>query len=506
MTQYWALIVGFILCTHAMIGQDHVDRVWILGNQLEPDGPSSSLFLFSDDTFDISPLYREWGYLFSGTIAIASREGPELWAYSNGCSMFNRKLELMTNGDSIVAGQMYKGHCTFPLGSGPYSMGAVLVPWPGTSDSLLLFNLNLEWVYDGNNGFVVAPDRLHYSVIDMSLDDGYGDVVVKRHTAIADTLARGHVRAVRHANGEDWWIVVPRSQSDCYYSLPVTAAGIGSPVYTCTGKLWGDVDAQGQATFSPDHKRYARINGPGGLHVFQFDPATGQMSYEKGHDFADETFHWAGTAFSPSGRYLYATTRNKLWQFDLEAADFEASRILIAERDPVFQDPFTARFYLCVLAPDGRIYIGPSGQFNYLQQILSPDCPGQACHFVQNHIKMFGSGFHGMPNIPFTRDWSGHSGCDTTTHTAPPYAALDAVVLYPNPVRDFLFVKRTHPDTGMRCVITSMTGQEVMVRELGEAYDTGLYVGELHQGMYIVSIISASGHTIHVDRVVKVQY
>lgn len=451
----------------------------------------------------MSPVYREWGPLLFGTIAISNSNGPSLQAYSNGCRVFNRKYEVMANGDSIVSGFIYSSYCDLPSDASPYPMGAVMIPWPGTKDSVFLFNLNMEFIYYDTSSNPVGPSLMFYSLIDLSLDDGYGAVVKKRQIAISDTLSRGHVRAVKHANGEDWWIVIPRSQSDCYYSLPVTKDGIRTPVYTCTEKIWGDIDAQGQATFSPDHTRYARFNGPGGLHLFTFDPETGDMTYDTGDDFSDKVFYEAGVAFSPSGRYLYATTDHQLYQYDLQAPDFKASRTLIAERDPTFKDPFTARFYLCVLAPDGRIYIAPSGQFNYLQVIRSPDCPGLACDFVQNHIKIYGSGVWGLPNIPFSRNWTGYYGCDTTTSTSDIYTETQPFSLYPNPADDYLFIKRNIPLPGMTAVFYNQFGQIVLQRELGKAFDTGLYVGEMLSGYYVIQLLDNQGRIVFVQPFVK---
>jgi hypothetical protein len=493
-------------CTFIPAGaQDYLDRVWVLGDRHDSIIPFTSLFTFSDDTFTLSPVYREQIFNFGATNTLASREGPELWAFTNGCNMYNSKYEVMLNGDSIVAGQLYKSYCFETKGWGPYIMGAILVPWPGTSDSLILFNLNLDVIYDDDTFIIIGPSLLNYSIIDMSLDDGFGAVVEKRQIAIADTMARGHVLAVQHGNGSDWWIVVPRSHSDCYYSLPVTSEGIGNPVYTCSGMYWGDGDMIGQATFSPNRTRYARVNLPGGLHIFEFDDLTGEMTYLKGHDFADETSTFAGTCFSPTGRFLYATTRNRLYQFDMEADDFEGSRVLIAERDPVFKDPFTARFYISILAPDGRIYIAPSGQFNYLQSILSPDCPGQACHFVQNHIKMIGSGFDCLPNLPFFRDWSAASGCDTTTHVVTPYDPDEVVTIYPNPVTDYLFVRQQNPLPNSQSMIYDLSGRLVHSREMNEALDTGIFMGHLASGMYFFHLKDATGKIIYSAPFIKVE-
>ena len=484
--------------------QDYLDRVWILGSWYLAGEPTSNLFEFTNDTFYQSPLFFPWGNLLDGTIAVANKEGPALWAFSNGCKMFNRNLELMMNGDSIVAGVLYKTQCKANSSSSPYTNGAVLIPWPGTKDSILLFNLNLEQIYD-DNGLNVGPSLLHYSVIDMSLDEGYGSVIEKRLTAIDDKLGRNSVLAVRHSNGEDWWIVVPRSRSACYFSVPVTKEGVGTPVYTCTEKLWGDFDLIGQATFSPDRNRYARIIAEEGLHIYQFDASTGQMVWEFGLDFPGEPLVYTGVAFSPSGRYIYATYDYKIWQFDLEAPDVSASRVLVAERDPDFADPFHTRFYSAVLAPDGRIYISPSGQYNYLQVILEPDCPGSSCQVMQNHIKIYGSGRNSLPNLPFFRDWSGYNGCETSSTDQSDILQNDYKI-FPNPVSDYLQLSRSNLEPGATCNVFDMNGRLVMSRPLGEAYNVSMNMLQLPAGMYGIQLVDDKGLVHYRDKFMKLGF
>lgn len=63
--------------------------------------------------------------------------------------------------------------------------------------------------------------RLLYSTVNMTANNGKGMVVDKNIPIIEDYLADGEITAVRHANGQDWWIVIGKFDSNEYYRLLV---------------------------------------------------------------------------------------------------------------------------------------------------------------------------------------------------------------------------------------------------------------------------------------------
>ena len=43
---------------------------------------------------------------------------------------------------------------------------------------------------------------------------------------IEDSLEFGQVAAVKHANGRDWWVLVPESHSNRYYTMLLDPTGL----------------------------------------------------------------------------------------------------------------------------------------------------------------------------------------------------------------------------------------------------------------------------------------
>jgi hypothetical protein len=210
----------------------------------------------------------------------------KLLFYSNGCYIVNAAHQIMENGDSINPGWMQQYYCS--EGGSPYIQGVLALPAPESDQLYYTFVLDMLPTFQGvPNVFGIAPEHLYYNVIDQSANNGLGKVIAKNRIAIQDTFARGNIQATRHANGKDWWVVVPKVQSNCYHVLPITRNGIGNPKLECVGRPWNDTDGGAQALFSPDGRKYVRMNGVNGLHIYDFDNAIGKLSNPMVIDFPD---------------------------------------------------------------------------------------------------------------------------------------------------------------------------------------------------------------------------
>ncbi|MBK6993679.1 MAG: hypothetical protein IPH31_01645 [Lewinellaceae bacterium] len=238
-----------------------------------------------------------------------SDETGNLLFSSNGCKVINFQGEIMENGDSINPGLIEDIYC--PSGGSPLIQGVIAIPSPEGDSIYYVFNVDFDQPYLLDTNFLgLAPQRLFYQKVDMAKDSGYGALVLKNQIAVFDTLARGNIQAVKHANGQDWWIIVPKSHSNCYFLVPVTSEGVQPAQLKCVGKIWNDQDLGAQVTFSPDSKKYIRFNAWNGLNIFDFDASTGDLYNPVHIDFSNDTINSiAGVAVSPNSRYLYVCAR-----------------------------------------------------------------------------------------------------------------------------------------------------------------------------------------------------
>ncbi|MFA6060110.1 MAG: hypothetical protein WC756_18045 [Taibaiella sp.] len=101
-----------------------------------------------------------------GCASVASAGGSLLF-YSNGNNIWNVSGTVMPNGSGILGNGAYPGAIT-----GSSAQGVAIVKSMSNSNQYYLFTLDaLEQITTSYPGY------LRYSVIDMSLDGGNGDVV-----------------------------------------------------------------------------------------------------------------------------------------------------------------------------------------------------------------------------------------------------------------------------------------------------------------------------------------
>jgi hypothetical protein len=415
---------------------------------------------------------------------MCDKEGNFIFA-SNGCKVVNSKGSLILNGDTINPGYIQNAYC-FAAGC-PHSQGVLSLPIPDSDSLYVVFNLDLDRVYNYDSTFFpVAPIRLFYQIIDMEQDSGYGKVVVKNQIAVMDTFSRGNIQAARHANDKDWWVIVPKSHSNCYFLIPVTSEGVQPAQLKCAGHVWDDDDAGCQVVFTPDTKKYIRFNSFNGLNIFDFDNSTGDLSNPIQILFPDDTIRYiAGASVSPNSRYLYISARKKVYQFDLQAPDIEASKVLIAVWDG-FQNPYSTLFYLSALAPDGKIYISNTSSTLNLHVINKPNCPGLSCQLVQHGIDLPAYNFATIPNMPHYR--SSYEACDTTSSYKEELFNEAPIAIYPNPTKGQIWINYpTLNGNQYKFSIFDVVGHCVLKKTITSALSE-LDISYLKNGIYFFTI------------------
>jgi hypothetical protein len=105
----------------------------------------------------------------------------------------------------------------------PNDNSVLITPMPDNEKIYQIFH----WDYEAFNvrqpgGSQFGPLHLYHTVVDMSQNNGLGQVVSKNNLILADTLSSCALQAVRHANGRDWWILAPEFSGNClrYCSTP----------------------------------------------------------------------------------------------------------------------------------------------------------------------------------------------------------------------------------------------------------------------------------------------
>ncbi|MDH6358702.1 PKD domain-containing protein [Parabacteroides sp. PF5-9] len=282
----------------------------------------------------------------ASSITLATQEGcfslsdsnGNLLFYSDGIRVWNRNHSLMPNGNSLT-------------GNDSSTQSGIIMPYPENPNKYIAVTLG------------TSTNTLSYSVIDMTLNSGLGDV----ETATKNTMFTGYtgnvseaVTSIRHANGKDLWVAVPAKGTQNMYAWLITKDGVSAnPVVSSTSvSLTGNV---GYMKFSPDGTHFAWAGGDHNLYMGNFDTATGQFSNIKRLTPSPAECYGSGYVygleFSASGKYLYVSTAEggtlQVWKVDA----------LMAASDPASVPSHILNFPDCPilgasqLAPDGRIYI-----------------------------------------------------------------------------------------------------------------------------------------------------
>lgn len=201
---------------------------------------------------------------------------------------------------------------------------------------------------------------------------------------------------------------------------------------------------------------------------------------------------FGGIAFSPNNRYLYVSSRNYLYQFDLMSSNIAQSIDTVAVYDSYIDTSTYKPTFWSYLqtAPDGKIY-GTCLYTRYLHVINQPNIGGINCNVTQHdfflhHYNSF------LPNFPHYRTSSlSGSPCDTITTIEIVNNKDKRLKIYPNPViRELTIeIELNNLNEDYEIEILSLTGK-VLFRKKMKHRILNLNVESLITGVYICRAIT----------------
>ncbi len=271
---------------------------------------------------------------------------------------------------------------------------SLIVPWPDSSHLYYVFTPGVS-----------DNDSLSYSIVNMKLRGGLGDVVTGKKNINLPTLNSGKVAAVRHNNRREYWVLTPQGNSDSINTYLVTSKGIVTPpvksptsIYISAGQVYPgspNKNYYGYLKFSPDGRKLCNVNSGTTSMISDFDASTGKVS-----NVWEFMAYREGVEFSTKSNYLYAYSfPYVLSQYNLSSkskTDFLASRKTVDSAKDFLSYPSMQ------LAPDGKIYIYHYDS-KYLDVIHAPDSLGKKAHFQKDYFAYMSTietNIHlGLPNF-----------------------------------------------------------------------------------------------------------
>ncbi|MCD9017625.1 YCF48-related protein [Parachryseolinea silvisoli] len=302
-------------------------------------------------------------------MGVISDNSGVLQFYTDGFTVWNKRHARMPNGANLIE---FHGRGSLQQ--------SLVVPKPGSTSRYYIFTVD-----PASN----APG-LYYSEVDMTLNSGLGDVVVKGVRLVKNTSNK--LSAVFHRNGKDVWLITHLVNSNKYSLLRITDQGISAEI---TEQVIGSINTAwgGQLKFSPDGRKMGVICNDF-VSLFDFNNETGVLSNTMNFSFADLDSDplVSSLEFSSDATklYTYVSRRLQIFQFDVSLptqAQINKSRAAVSGSNiynllGAFQ-----------LAPDGRIYItkgGGGGGSDYLGVIMNPNAAGKDVEFQENGLYLNG--------------------------------------------------------------------------------------------------------------------
>lgn len=336
-----------------------------------------------------------------------------LLMYTDGDSVWNKNHQIMPNGDGL-------------LGHPSSTESAIIVPYPEKDSLYYLFTVDREGKENG----------LCYSLINMNLDNGHGDIVPDQKNIQLITPVSEKVTAVRHSNNQDIWLITHGWLTDSFFVYQITPEGLNpEPDIYEIGAKHEDIgiignNAVGYLRASPTGTKLASVMPVSQIiEIFDFNNTTGEISNYIAVD--DTDFNVYGVEFSPDASKLYVTSYQSLYQLNLTLTDsleIANSYTLIGSSD------VDAYFGAIQLATNGKIYL--SHNFSqYLGVVHNPSETPENCNFELYGQHLGGRYAQlGLPNFIQTYflppDFSFHDLCygDSTQFVIESTQNIDSVL------------------------------------------------------------------------------
>jgi gliding motility-associated-like protein len=306
-----------------------------------------------------------------GCATVSDPTTGNLLFYTNGLQIWDSNNNIMLNGNGLLSGA-----------STSATQGVLIVPYPSNSNLYYVFTVD-ETNNNGANGF-------RYSVVDISLNNGLGDVITTQKNILIQSNTTERIAVTKNANGTGYWIVIHERNNNCFKAYSLTSSGLNTnPVISNIGSIHSSIpQANGDGTmgymkFSPDGSRIAvAIYAANQIELFDFDDCSGLLSNSTSVSTLDNPY---GVEFSPDNSKLYyslyynAGFNGAVYQLNLSSTNLSPQ--LVGISSSINNQCMGA----LQLAPDNKIYIAINGE-SWLSAITQPNNIGVACGFVDQAI------------------------------------------------------------------------------------------------------------------------
>lgn len=311
MTKYLYVI---IFCTYCCFGQTNpeIKRAthWYFGNRAGLDFSSGTAVADTN------------GKLYSDeSCAAISDTAGNLLFYTNGVTIWDRNHNVMPNGIGLFG-------CISSV------QGSIIIPQPNSTTLFYVFTLDCA-----EN---LGAKGMNYSIVDLSLNAGFGDVILKNQllfTPNSEAMA-----ATMNCSRDSIWVVGHEYGTNAFYAYLITENGLNiTPVISNIGTPVNVYESQ--MKFSPNNKKVACY-----LDLFDFNFSNGTLS-----NSIQLPLTGYGTSFSSDSKKLYiSSSGNLIVQLDATKSN---SVDIANSYQIIYNGPDNSEYLGLQLSIDHKIYI-----------------------------------------------------------------------------------------------------------------------------------------------------
>jgi len=311
-----------------------------------------------------------------GVSSISNKEGKLIF-YTNGETVYTSGNTVMSNGSGLVS-------------SGTSTQSSIIIPQPGNNNNYYIFTTD----YNG------SPNGFEYSIVNMRLQGGFGQVETKNNRLINLPLTE-KVTACSHSTEDAYWVITHTSGDTSFYSYKVSSVGLSGPIITNIGSTHNT--ARGYMKTSPDcTKLISVLYDEDIIDIFDFEASDGTLSNFV--SITGKTFDVGpyGLEFSSDSSKFYVSegAGEKIYQYNLSYT--AATEILNNEIE--VGNISGSSLGALQMGADEKVYVADLGK-NYLHTIHRPNGLGVQCNFQENAFNLSSTTVTGttsnwgLPNI-----------------------------------------------------------------------------------------------------------
>jgi gliding motility-associated-like protein len=318
------------------------------------------------------------------TASVSDPSTGQILFYTDGRKVWNANNDVMPNGSNLLGG--FYNSCT---------QGALIVPFPEDDQRYFLFTLEELEAQSVNP---LADNGLRYSVVDMTLNGGLGDVQVAAMNTLLATDLTEKLIVIRSTEIQGFWVIAHKKNANEFLAWKIDACGVtAQPVVSTVGSIFaispffGTYEAwAGAMDASPDGNRIGMpIDWSDRLEFFDFNKTMGVVSNPLTVNVTDDStppfLRKYGACFSPDGSKFYYTNINSVYQLDLSTYNSAAIASSITLIYSPTVEPNSYPCFQIEQAPNNKLYVA-IGNAGRLDEISNPNSLGLGCGYVINAV------------------------------------------------------------------------------------------------------------------------